>query len=341
MRLNDSFKFISFPQDSEQSQSKETIPPVNDDHLLDAYSKAVVGVVEHVGPSVVSININWKIDEEGMTKGGAGSGVIFAPDGYILTNSHVVHNATQFGVVLNNGKSYDAQLIGEDPSTDLAIIHVDAHGLPFSKIGDSANLKVGQLVIAIGNPFGFQSTVSTGVLSALGRHWRGQNGRLIENIIQHSAPLNPGNSGGPLVNSRGEVIGINMAIIAQAQALCFSIPADTVKWVVSQILTHGRVRRGYIGIAGSLRPLDTRISRFYNLLQKTGVGIEYIEPTGPSDVAGLNEQDIIVSINEQVVGNVDDLHRYLAEWPVGKALELTLIRGYEKLKRQVVPIEAK
>jgi S1-C subfamily serine protease len=340
MRWND-FDLISYPQEEKQNQPKDVHQTHHDDDLLDAYSKAVIHVVDHVGPSVVSININWKIDEEGMTKGGAGSGVIFAPDGYILTNSHVVHNATQFGVVLNDGKSYEAKLVGEDPSTDLAVIHVDAHGLPFSKIGDSANLKVGQLVIAIGNPFGFQSTVSTGVLSALGRHWRGENGRLIENIIQHSAPLNPGNSGGPLVNSRGEVIGINMAIIAQAQALCFSIPADTVKWVVSQILTHGRVRRGYIGIAGSLRPLDTRISRFYNLPQKSGVGVEVIDPSGPSELAGLREHDVIVSINETVVHNVDDLHRYLAEWPVGKAVELTLIRGYEKIKRHVTPIEAR
>ena len=203
-----------------------------DTNLLDAYSRAVINVVDQVGPAVVSINIGWRVHSEGMESGGAGSGVLFAPDGYILTNSHVVHQATRLEIVLSDRRTFEAVVIGEDPATDLAVIRVHGSGLPFAALGNSDLLRVGQLAIAIGNPYGFQSTVSTGVVSALGRHWRHDNGRLIENIVQHTAPLNPGNSGGPLVDSRGEVIGINMAIIRDAQGLSFSIPAATARWVV-------------------------------------------------------------------------------------------------------------
>jgi len=262
--------------------------------LLDAYSRAVVNVVDHIGPAVVSIHVGMKIQDYGLEQGGAGSGVIFAPDGYILTNSHVIHNATKLSVVLSNGETYDAKVEGEDSGTDLAVIRVNANNLPFAKIGDSDALKVGQLAIAIGNPFGFQSTVSTGVISAVGRHLRSPDGRLIENIVQHTAPLNPGNSGGPLVDSHGKVIGINQAIIYMAQGLSFAIPANTVKWVVSEILIHGHVRRAYLGIAGR------------------GVSIS----------------------------NVDDLHQFLAKWSIGEAITLTVIRGIEELKFNIVPTEA-
>ena len=312
----------------------------DDAHLLDAYSRAVIGVVEKMGPTVVSINIGWRIQEKGMEHGGSGSGVLFAPDGYVLTNSHVVHNATRFHVVLNNKETYEASLVGEDRATDLAVIRVNAAGLPFASFGDSEQLKVGQLVIAIGNPYGFQSTVSTGVISALGRHWRSEDGRLMENIVQHTAPLNPGNSGGPLVDSRGNVVGINMAIIFPAQGLSFSIPSKTAQWVVSQILKHGRVRRGYLGIAGRPHPLDQRIRRFYELSNESAVEIAVVEPNTPSDRAGLREHDLIVAANEKAVNSIDDLHQYLSEWPIGEPLVLKIIRGYEMIERKVVPTEA-
>ncbi len=317
------------------------VPDSADLNLLDAYSRAVIGVVEKVGPAVVSINIGWRIHQEwGMEKGGAGSGVIFAPDGYILTNSHVVHQATQLNVVLTNNTTYTADVVGEDPATDLAVVRVNAVHLPYATIGNSETLKVGQLAIAIGNPFGFQSTVSTGVISAVGRHWRNAEGRLMENIIQHTAPLNPGNSGGPLVDSRGEIIGINMAIIMMAQGLSFSIPANTAKWVVSQILSHGRVRRGYLGIAGRQRPLDPRIKRYYQWDQESGVEVVVVEKGGPAYRSGLMEGDLIFSINDVQVKSVDDLHRFLADWPVGKPLTLTVIRRIQAIKLELVPTEA-
>ena len=311
-----------------------------DRELLDAYSRAVVKVVEEVGPAVVSINIGWRIHNRGMEQGGAGSGVIITPDGYILTNSHVVHNATRLQVVLNNNQTYEATVMGEDPATDLAVIRVSANHLPYASIGKSNTLKVGQLVIAIGNPLGFQSTVSTGVISAVARHLRSPDGRLIENIIQHTAPLNPGNSGGPLVDSRGQVIGVNVAMIHLAQGLNFAIPANTAQWVVSQILSHGRVRRGYLGIAGRQQTLDKRAGRFYNLPNATGVQVEIVEPGSPADRASIREYDLIVAVNEHSVNNIDDLHHFLSEWPIGEKIVIAVIRGYELIKIPVVPTEA-
>jgi len=332
--------------DTEKHKTDEVKPPdqssrekFDDQNLLDAYSRAVINVVDLIGPAVVSINVGWRIKDEGMQHGGAGSGVIFAPDGYILTNSHVVHNATKLSVVLNNGEVYDAELVGDDPATDLAVIRVNASQLPFARIGDSDSLRVGQLAIAIGNPLGFQSTVSTGVVSATGRHLRSPQGRLIENIVQHTAPLNPGNSGGPLVDSHGKVIGINVAVIYMAQGLSFAIPANTAKWVVSQILQHGRVKRGYLGIAGRPAPLDKRIARIYNLANKSAVHIEHVEENSPAERAGLKEFDLVVSAHDQVTNNVDDLHHFLAQWPLGKPFELKVVRGYEQLRVEIVPIE--
>lgn len=313
---------------------------LTDSDLLDAYSRAVIGVVDHVGPAVVSINIAWRIRSSGMERGGAGSGVIFAPDGYILTNSHVVHNATRFEVVLNNDQRFEAHLVGEDRATDLAVVRVNASGLPYAMIGNSGALRVGQLVIAMGNPLGFQSTVSTGVVSALGRHWRSQDGRLMENVIQHTAPLNPGNSGGPLVDSRGQVVGINMAIIAMSQGLGFSIPSNTAQWVVSQILAHGRVRRGYLGIAGRERPMDARLAKFHDLSNKSTVEVMVVESGGPAHRSGVLEGDQVIAISEKKVENVDDLHRSLSDWPVGNTLLLTILRGVEKIQIDLVPTEA-
>ncbi|MCB9720042.1 MAG: trypsin-like peptidase domain-containing protein [Candidatus Omnitrophica bacterium] len=314
--------------------------PVNDDNLLDAYSRAVIDVVDRTGPAVVSINVGWQIQEHGMQQGGSGSGVVFTPDGYILTNSHVVHNTTDLMVMLNNGDVYEAEVIGDDPATDLAVIRVPAAGLPYAPIGDSRDLRVGQLAIAIGNPLGFESTVSTGVVSATNRHLRTKNGRLMENIVQHTAPLNPGNSGGPLVNSRAEVIGINVAIIFRAQGLSFAIPANTAKWVAQQILLHGRVRRGYLGIAGRQMPLSEELRRSQGLSNASGVLVEHVEPNSPAHRAGLDVADVIVNANERVIANVDDLHHFLAQWPLGQRFQLTIVRDRELMGLPIVPTEA-
>ena len=312
----------------------------SDVELLDAYSRAVTTVVDAVGPAVVSISVGKQIRERGPDQGGAGSGVVIAPDGYILTNSHVVHRANRLTTVFTDGTSVAATLVGEDPATDLAVIRADASDLPYAALGDSETLRVGQLVIAIGNPFGFQSTVSTGVVSAISRTFRSQEGRLIENIIQHTAPLNPGNSGGPLVDSRGRIVGINTAIIVMAQGIGFSIPSSTAKWVVSQLLTHGRVRRGYLGITGRERPPDRRLVRFHDLANERAVEVASITPGSPAGEAGIREGDLVVAINAQDVKGIDDIHRFLAEWPLGGAVTLTIIRGGERMAIDVVPVEA-
>ena len=308
--------------------------------LLDAYSRAVVSVVDSVGPTVVSISAGKNLGGSEADQAGAGSGVVIAPDGYILTNDHVVQNADRLKVRLTDGASLSATVIGKDPATDLAVIRADASYLPCSTLGSSDRLRVGQLVIAVGNPFGFQSTVSTGVVSALGRALRSTQGRLIENIIQHTAPLNPGNSGGPLVDSTARVVGINTAIIVMAQGIGFSIPGTTARWVVSQILTHGRVRRGFLGIAGRQRPLDRRIVRFHQLQKNHAVEVLNIESNSPAEKAEMRVHDLIVAINRVDVESVDDLHRFLAEWPIGQPVELDVIRGQRRQVLVVKPEEA-
>jgi S1-C subfamily serine protease len=313
-----------------------------DAELLDAYSRAVIGVVDTVGPAVVSIGVSCgkrrrRRDPEPQ---GAGSGMVIAPDGYILTNSHVVHKAGALTTTFTDGAQTKATLIGEDPATDLAVIRAEAAGLPFAALGGSAALRVGQLAIAMGNPFGFQSTVSTGVVSSLGRALRSREGRLIENIIQHTAPLNPGNSGGPLLDSRGRIVGINTAIIWMAQGIGFAIPATTAHWVVSQLLTNGRVRRGFLGIAARERPLHRRLVRYHSLTSERAVEVMSVEPAGPAHHAGLREGDLIVTINELPVTSVDDLHRFLAEWPIGRQVILKILRGQEQLTMQITPAEA-
>jgi len=289
---------------------------------------------------VVGISVDLAGAATPGEQGGAGSGVIITPDGYVLTNDHVVHNARRIHATLSDGASLPATLIGTDPATDLAVVSVNASGLPNAVLGDSALLHAGQLVIAIGNPFGFQSTVSTGVVSALGRALRSQEGRLIENIIQHTAPLNPGNSGGPLVDSRGRVVGINTAIIVMAQGIGFAIPANTAKWVVSQLLSHGRVRRAYLGLAGRQRPLDRRLVRFHRLPKESAVEAISVDPYGPAGQAGLKEGDLIVAVNQEPVASVDDIHRLLAEWPIGQPVTLSILRGGERLDLSAVPAEA-
>jgi S1-C subfamily serine protease len=310
-----------------------------DAELLDAYSRAVVSVVETVGPAVVSLTVGGRSGRRGPGLVGAGSGVIIAPDGYVLTNSHVVHEATRLEVSLTDGRTLGAARVGADPATDLAVVRLEASGLPAAALGDSARLRVGQLVIAIGNPFGFQSTVSAGVVSALGRSLRGITGRLIDNVIQADVALNPGNSGGPLVDSRGQVVGINTAIIPMAQGISFAIPVDTAKWVVTELLTHGRVRRGHLGVAAQTRPLDRRLARAHDLAITRAVEVISVETGSPAADAGLREGDLIVAAGGRPIASVDDLHRALVAAAIGVPMSITLLRGLNQLDVQVTPAE--
>jgi S1-C subfamily serine protease len=311
-----------------------------DAELLDAYSRAVVEVVERTGPAVVSISLGPQGPAEEFEPAGAGSGFVIAPDGYIVTNSHVVRDAARIDVTFTSGDKFRAQLAGQDESTDLAVLCVNAQGLPWASLGDSSGLRVGQLVIAAGNPYGFQSTVSTGVVSALGRSLRSRQGRPIENVVQHTAPLNPGNSGGPLLDSQGRVIGINTAIIALAQGIGFAIPADTARAVVSQLISRGRVTRGYLGVVGLRRPLDRRFVRFYKLAADHAVEIVSVAAGSPAAAAGLRRGDIVVGLGQAAVSSVDDIFRALSEWPVGRPLTVRFLRGKDLKKAEAVPLEA-
>jgi S1-C subfamily serine protease len=332
-------QLIDGPAGPEAPPGRCEVPAQESDDvaLLDAYSRAVTTVAEAVGPAVVSVHVGRA--SRGGEEAGAGSGVVLTPDGYILTNSHVVQGAKAVNVALTDGVRVPAAVVGEDVPTDTAVLRASASDLPYAALGDSARLKVGQLVIAIGNPLGFQSTVSTGVVSALGRSLRAQDGRLIDNIIQHTAPLNPGNSGGPLVDSRGHVVGLNTAIIAMAQGIGFAVPANTARWVLTQILTRGRVQRGYLGLAGRQRRLDRRWVRFHGLAGDDAVEVMSVDPRSPAAQAGLRSGDFIVGVHDRAVASVDDLHRFLAEWPVGSPAALVVLRGKQRLEVQVVPRE--
>jgi S1-C subfamily serine protease len=314
--------------------------PESDEEVLDAYSRAVMGVVERVGPAVVSIGVKKQSRSWRERGEGAGSGVIIAPDGYVLTNDHVVERAQEIEVSLTDGSTLSAQLVGADPATDLAVVRVGGSGLPSAQLGDSDALRVGQLVIAIGNPLGFQNTVSSGVISALGRSLRGQSGRLIENVIQTDVALNPGNSGGPLVDSRARVVGINTAMIAMAQGLSFAVPINTAKWVVSELLTRGKVRRAYLGLAGQTRPVGRRVQRYFELPVATAVEVVSVESKGPAHRAGLLERDLIVLVNGESVGSVDDIHRLLVGKEAGSLVTLTVLRGGKRRDISVVSGEA-
>lgn len=327
------------PDDGPRSRRVET-PPEADVALLDAYSRAVTGVVDSVGDAVVSIAVHPGARSPAAQSQGAGSGVVLTPDGYLLTNDHVVHGARDVTVEFADGERAPGRVVGKDPATDLALVSVNAAGLAYAALGDSACLRVGQLVIAIGNPYGFNSTVSTGVVSALGRTLRSREGRLIENIIQHTAPLNPGNSGGPLVDSRGSIVGINTAIIAVAQGIGFSIPADTAGWVLSQLLAHGRVRRAYLGVSGRTRAIGRRLARARELVRDAGVEIVGLDPQGPAAQGGARAGDIIVAIGDRPVASIDELQQVLGERPLGESLTLEILRGQERRRLAVVPIEA-
>ena len=321
---------------------------LHDAALLDAYSQAVVGAAEKISPSVVKIDVTQadrRRSGQPRERQGGGSGFVFTPDGLILTNSHVVHEASRIGVSLADGRRFPAHTIGDDPATDLAVIRLDTHNndsphLVTAPLGDSQKLQVGQLAIAIGNPYGFQYTVTAGVVSALGRSLRSYSGRLIDDVIQTDASLNPGNSGGPLVSSDGRVIGVNTAMIPMAQGLCFAIGINTAKFVASRLLRDGRIRRSYIGVEAQSTPLHRRLVRFYDLPQESGVVVVSVEEGSPAQRTGLREGDVIVSLDGKPVAGVDDLHRLLTDARVGMSSSLTVLRYTEKLVLNVVPEES-
>ncbi|HEV3285437.1 MAG TPA: trypsin-like peptidase domain-containing protein [Steroidobacteraceae bacterium] len=297
---------------------------------LDAYSAAVVGAVDEVGPAVVSVYVGGA-DEAERARGGAGSGVVVTPDGYLLTNEHVVQKVSQARVTFVDGRSVPASVAGRDPATDLAVLRAQAAALPYAQLAPEQRLRAGQLVVAVGNPFGFESTVSAGVVSALGRSLRSRQGRLIEGVVQHSAALNPGNSGGPLVDARGRVAGINTAIIAMAQGIGFAIPAATAQWVLTEILTQGRVRRAWLGVAARDRPLDVRLVRALELASPRAVEILSRESAGPAARADLQPGDLIVAVNGEPVDGIDTLHRLLGRVPPGSELRLQIVRRTQRL----------
>jgi len=318
--------------------------PSEDASLLDAYSRAVTSAVEKVGPVVVHIAVRQRHSKNdsrrpGREGGGSGSGFVFTPDGFVLTNSHVVHGANDIVVNFADGQSHRATLIGDDPDTDLAVLRVDVAGqLPFAALGARQPLIVGQVAIAIGNPLGFQHTVTAGVVSALGRSMRSRTGRLIDNVIQTDAALNPGNSGGPLVSSRAEVIGVNTATIMGAQGICFAIGADTAQFVAVRLIRNGRIQRSYIGVAGQDVPIHPRIVRHYSLPVSSGAMAISVEPNSPAQQSGLRERDVIVNFRGSRVSGVDDLHRLLTDSVPNEATEMTVLRGTELARLSIRPV---
>jgi S1-C subfamily serine protease len=330
-----------------QESSSSSKPPKDDD-LLDAYSRAVVGAVGKVSPAVVNIEVRQgprrspgagpHVPPDGK---GSGSGFIFTADGFVMTNSHVVHRASRVEVTLPDGGQYLADLIGDDPDTDLAIVRIYGDQFSATALGDSAQLQVGQLVIAIGNPFGFQHSVTAGVVSALGRSMRSRSSRLIDNIIQTDAALNPGNSGGPLVTSRGEVVGVNTAVILPAQGICFAIPINTAKWVAGQLIRHGKIRRGWLGLGGQIVRLPRHLIRFHNLPNETGVVVISVEPGSPAERGGLRDGDIIIGFAGEPVADIDDLHKRLTEVTIGVKSPMTVLREGRRVNMDVTPGESR
>jgi S1-C subfamily serine protease len=302
---------------------------------LDPYSAQVVNAFERVGPAVVHV---IAVGNEGRPKG-QGSGVIFTPDGYVLTNAHVVAGAAKLRASFTDGQVVDAMLVGEDADTDTAVLRLSSNGVPHAELGRSATLRVGQLVAAIGNPLGFQCTITAGIVSALGRTLRARSGRVIESVIQTDAPLNPGNSGGPLVSGAGHVIGINTAMIAPAQGICFAIGTDTAIWVATRLMRDGRVRRSRLGLSGQTVPIDTRVRRFHNLAQASGMLVLDVPADGPAAKAGVLRGDVVVAFDAEPVAGVDDMHRSLTAERAGRALTLMLLRRAEVLSVVVTPDE--
>ena len=335
--------FLFNETDSGASQPVRGETQPDDSELLDAYSRTVVSAVARVAPSVVNIDAKQRVSARRGERevSGNGSGFVIAPDGFILTNSHVVHDASAITVNLPDGREYPARLTGDDPDTDLAVIRIDAPQLTHVRLADSENLRVGQLVIAIGNPLGFEASVTAGVISALGRSMHAQSGRLIDNIIQTDAALNPGNSGGPLVNSAGEVVGVNTAMIRPAQGICFAIGSNTAKFVAGWLIKDGKIRRSYIGVAGQNVPIHKRIVRFYGLPLETAVLVVSVEKNSPAERAGLRDGDLIVAFNGQPIGSVHHLHKVLVGDQIGVSASLTIVRHTEKLELPILPAESR
>jgi S1-C subfamily serine protease len=338
----ESFESIAGPEftlvGGEQEPVVSPAPPVpsEDAGLLDAYSRAVVHAVQEASPAVVNIEVRGRNGR----RQGSGSGFIFTPDGFVLTNSHVVHGAEKVEVTLGDGRRPDAQVVGDDPDTDLAVVRLYAPQLHAAKLGESRSINVGQVAIAIGNPYGFQCTVTAGVVSALGRSFRARTGRLIDDIIQTDAALNPGNSGGPLVNSRGEVIGVNTAVILPAQGICFAIGIDTAKYVAGWLMKEGRIRRSYVGVGGQNVPLHRRLVRYHHLPAPSGVLVISIEPDSAAEHAGLREGDILVEYRGQPIPSIDAFHKLLTGDQIGIESDATIIRGTEKLTVRIRPEES-
>lgn len=312
---------------------------MDDGALLDAYSQAVVRAVERARPSVVHVGSDRAGRRRSLALRGAASGVVVAPDGYVLTNHHVVHGSHQLLVGFPDGTAFPAVVAGEDPHTDLALLQIPQGGLTAAELGDSSRLRVGQLVVAIGNPLGFSATVTAGVVSALGRTLYSQTGRLIENVIQTDAALNPGNSGGPLVDASGRVVGINTAIITGAQGLCFAIPVNTARWVTSQLLQYGRVRRAYLGVAAEAVQLQRRVVLEHRLETEEAARVVHVEPGSAADRAGLRPGDAVVRANGRTVRGPEDLQLAVGQHPPGQALELWVVRGSHLLRVEAVPTE--
>ena len=312
-----------------------------DDELLDAYSNAVIGVVDKAGPAVVSLEVHQR--GRSTTPAGAGSGFVVTPDGYVMTNSHVVANARQVKVRTPSGEIIEGRVMGDDPATDLALVRVDASALatapnqvPYLAVDGALTPRVGQLAVAIGNPLGFESTVSTGVVSALGRSLRGRGNRLIDGVIQHTAPLNPGNSGGPLLDTAGRVLGVNNAIIARSQGIGFAIAVETAGWVLSQLLAHGRVRRGWLGLGAARRPLDRRLA-YHHGLGGSAVEVQSVEPGSPAAKTGLVDGDLIVRFADKTIESVDDLHKALRTHALGTAARLAILRRGARIDVEITP----
>ncbi|HKX10812.1 MAG TPA: trypsin-like peptidase domain-containing protein [Stellaceae bacterium] len=327
---------VLLPVSAGESSPSEPDDPSGDRdaELLDAYSRAVVGAADLVGPAVLHIQV-----ENSGRSAGSGSGVLFTPDGYALTNSHVISGGTRIRATAPDGRVSAASVVGDDPETDLAVLRLDGPAPAFARLGNSRQLRVGQLVIAIGNPLGFQCTVTAGVVSALGRSIRARSGRLIDSVIQTDAALNPGNSGGPLVNSRGEVVGINTAIIAGAQGICFSISSNTVEFVAARLIREGRVRRCFIGVGGQNVVLPRRVARFHGLEQGSAVLVQSTGAGGPARKAGVLDGDIIIAADGVGVADIDDLHRLMTEDRVGRTIPLVVLRRGQRLDLSITPAE--
>jgi S1-C subfamily serine protease len=337
------FNLVSGSEFEESRNFAEVTPSINDASLLDAYSRAVVSAVETVAPAVAYIEVAQRLRRGPNAAGeahGSGSGFVFTPDGFILTNSHVVHDASRIKVSFADGRRFDARLVGDDPASDLAVIRVDAPGLAYARLGDSKQIRVGQLAIAIGNPYGFQHTVTAGVVSALGRTLRSRSGRLMDDIVQTDAALNPGNSGGPLVAYDGQVIGVNTATILPAQGLCFAIGINTAKFIASVLIRDGRIRRSYLGIVGQTQPISRPLRRYHEIEQDSGVLVISVEPGSPAEKAGIRARDLLIRCDSSQITGIDDLQKQLTEARIGVPARWELIRATQKLTVSATPQEA-